>query len=131
MITFAHGCFGLWQKQSNQTGLTPAIGASPDFFSPAQKSFIGQQYYFLRYYFVNQSTAPITRILSPSTSISSEVENVIRVRLVQRKAFAVLTRPFISRLRVLGDSFDEVVMRKIPVYSHICKLFCVLIPIFA
>ena len=43
MITFAHGCFGLWQKQSNQTGLTPAIGASPDFFCPAQKSFIGQQ----------------------------------------------------------------------------------------
>ena len=31
MITFAHGCFGLWQKQSNQKGLTPAIGASPDF----------------------------------------------------------------------------------------------------
>ena len=43
MITFAHGCFGLWQKQSNQKGLTPAIGASPDFVCPAQKSFIGQQ----------------------------------------------------------------------------------------
>ena len=44
MITFAHGCFGLWQKQSNQKGLTPAIGASPDFVCSAQKSFIGQQY---------------------------------------------------------------------------------------
>ena len=42
MITFAHGCFGLWQKQSNQKGLTPAIGASPDFSFPAQKSFIGR-----------------------------------------------------------------------------------------
>ena len=34
MITFAHGCFGLWQKQSNQKGPTPSIGASPDFFKP-------------------------------------------------------------------------------------------------
>ena len=43
MITFAHGYFGLWQKQSNQKGLAPAIGANPDFSCPAQKSFIGQQ----------------------------------------------------------------------------------------
>ncbi|MDD6018985.1 MAG: hypothetical protein PUD26_05330 [bacterium] len=39
MITFAYGYFGLWQKQSNQKGLAPAIGASPDFSSPAQKSY--------------------------------------------------------------------------------------------
>ena len=37
MITFAHGCFGLWQKQSNQTGLTPAIGANPDFSARLKK----------------------------------------------------------------------------------------------
>ena len=37
MITFAHGCFGLWQKQSNQKGLTPAIGASPDFYARLKK----------------------------------------------------------------------------------------------
>ena len=40
---FCPWLFVLRQKQSNQTGLTPAIGASPDFFCPAQKSFIGQQ----------------------------------------------------------------------------------------
>ena len=39
MITFAHGCFGLWQKQSNQKGPTPSIGASPDFSCPAKKNF--------------------------------------------------------------------------------------------
>ena len=49
MITFAHGCFGLWQKQSNQKGLTPAIGASPDFSFPAQKSFIGRNKKFLQH----------------------------------------------------------------------------------
>ena len=37
MITFAHGCFGLWQKQSNQKGLTPTIGASPDFSARLKK----------------------------------------------------------------------------------------------
>ena len=37
MITFAHGCFGLWQKQSNQKGLTPAIGANPDFSARLKK----------------------------------------------------------------------------------------------
>ena len=42
MITFAHGCLFCGKSKSNQKGLTPAIGASPDFVCPAQKSFIGQ-----------------------------------------------------------------------------------------
>ena len=37
----------LSQKQSNHLGLTPAIGASPN-FQPASKIFIGQQYFTLQ-----------------------------------------------------------------------------------
>ena len=36
---FCPWLFVSWQKQSNQTGLTPAIGASPDFSARIKKFY--------------------------------------------------------------------------------------------